>query len=202
MAGVSADETSPVTPAAEPTMTPPPVRTLNPAHAILGGAILSAVVTLIGVTLNIRSSERLSAERDKRDVVIAQANELKVEVTDLQRKLEEAVAKIPDSTLTPDPAAATASTAAPPIAPPQSIVVVITVPTALTSPTVPLTPPTIAAVPAVAPTTHSPATTTPVPSSTAAPTTSTSTSSTTSSTTGPPSTTTPPSSGLSTTTKL
>ena len=200
MAGVSADETSPVTPAAEPTMTPPPVRTLNPAHAILGGAILSAIVTLIGVTLNIRSSERLSAERDKRDVVIAQANELKAEVTDLQRKLEEAVAKIPDSTLTPD--SVVANSAAPPNAPPQSIVVVITVPTSPTPPTLPLIPPTIAAVPAVAPTTHSPATTTSVPSSTAAPTTSITTSSTTSSTTGPPSTTTPPSSGLSTTTKL
>ena len=196
MAVVSADETSPVTPAAEPTMTPSPVRTLNPAHAILGGAILSAIVTLIGVTLNIRSSERLSAERDKRDVVIAQANELKVEVTDLQRRLEEAVAKIPVSTLTPDPAAATASTVAPPIAPPQSIVVVITVPTAPTLPT------TIAAVPAVAPTTRSPATTSPVPSSASAPTTSSSTTSTTSSTTGPPSSTTSPAtSGLSTTTK-
>ncbi len=191
MADVSADETSPVTPAAEPTMTPPPVRTLNPAHAILGGAILSAVVTLIGVTLNIRSSERLSAERDKRDVVIAQANELKAEVTDLQRKLEEAVAKIPDTTLVGDPVAG--STAAPVNVPPQSIVVVITVPTA---------PPTIAAVPALAPTTHAPATPA-VSSSTVAATTSTSTSSTTSSTTGPPSSTTSPSSSVApTTTKL
>jgi hypothetical protein len=62
---------------------PPPARALNPAHAILGGAVLSAIVTLVGVTLNIRSSERLSNERDKRDAAVAEASSLKDKVGDL-----------------------------------------------------------------------------------------------------------------------
>lgn len=107
----------------------PSERTLNPAHAILAGAILSAIVTLIGVTLNIRSSERLSSEREKRDAAVAEANDLKDKVGELEQKLNDAVAKIPSSS--PDSTVAV-TTLAPP---PQSIVVVITVPTpAVTGP--------------------------------------------------------------------
>ena len=108
----------------------PSERTLNPAHAILAGAILSAIVTLIGVSLNIRSSERLSSEREKRDAAVAEANDLKDKVGELEQKLNDAVAKIPSSS--PDSTVAV-TTLAPP--PPQSIVVVITVPTpAVTGP--------------------------------------------------------------------
>lgn len=103
----------------------PGERTLNPAHAILAGAVLSAIVTLVGVGLNIRSSERLSSEREKRDAAVAEANDLKEKVGQLEEKLNEAVAKIPASTA-PDSTVAV-TTAVPP--PPQSIVVVITVPT-------------------------------------------------------------------------
>lgn len=95
------------------------MRILNPAHAILGGAILSAIVTLVGVTLNIRSSERLANERDKRDAAVAEANQLKDKVTDLERKLDDALTKIP--TTVPGGTEETS-------APPQSIVVVVTVP--------------------------------------------------------------------------
>ncbi len=108
----------------------PSERALNPAHAILAGAILSAVVTLVGVTLNIRSSERLSSEREKRDAAVAEANDLKDKVGQLEQKLNEAVAKIPPSSSEPTIAV---TTLVPP--PPQSIVVVITVPTpAVTAP--------------------------------------------------------------------
>ncbi len=103
----------------------PSERTLNPAHAILAGAILSAIVTLVGVALNIRSSERLSSEREKRDAAVAEANDLKEKVGQLEQKLNDAVAKIPSSS-TPDSTIAV-TTLVPP--PPQSIVVVITVPT-------------------------------------------------------------------------
>lgn len=102
----------------------PSERTLNPAHAILAGAILSAIVTLVGVSLNIRSSERLSSEREKRDAAVAEANDLKDKVGQLEQKLNEAVAKIPSSS--PDSTIAVPTLVPPP---PQSIVVVITVPT-------------------------------------------------------------------------
>lgn len=103
----------------------PSERTLNPAHAILAGAILSAIVTMVGVTLNIRSSERLSTEREKRDAAVAEANNLKDKVGQLEQRLNEAVAQIPPST-TPG-ATVAVTTLGPP--PPQSIVVVITIPT-------------------------------------------------------------------------
>ncbi len=111
-----------------PEQAPKPERTLNPAHAILGGAILSAAVTLIGVALNIRSSERLSSEREKRDAAVAEANNLQDKVGELERKLDEAVAKIPASepAVTAD-STTPATTIVPP--PPQSIVVVVTIPT-------------------------------------------------------------------------
>ena len=102
----------------------PKERTLNPAHAILGGAVLSAVVTLIGVSLNIRSSERLSSERDKRDAAVAEANALKDKVGQLEQKLNDAVAQIPDSS--PDSTVPVTTALAPP---PQSIVVIVTIPT-------------------------------------------------------------------------
>ncbi len=125
----------------------PSERTLNPAHAILAGAILSAVVTLAGVALNIRSSERLSSEREKRDAAVAEANDLKDKVGQLEQKLNEAVAKIPSSS--PDSTIAV-TTLLPP--PPQSIVVVISVPTpavtvpGATAPTTRLAPSTTARV--------------------------------------------------------
>ena len=152
----------------------PTERTLNPAHAILAGAILSAIVTLVGVTLNIRSSERLSSEREKRDAAVAEANDLKEKVGQLEQKLDEAVAKIPSSSV-PDSTIAV-TTLAPP--PPQSIVVVITVPTPAGTPTSVTTP--TATVPVTRP---APSTTARVATSTPEQaTTTTSASSTTSST--------------------
>lgn len=156
----------------------PGERTLNPAHAILAGAVLSAIVTLAGVALNIRSSERLSTERDKRDAAVAEANDLKDKVGQLEQKLDEAVAKIPSSSAPGSTIAVT--TLAPP--PPQSIVVVITVPTPAGTPNA-----------VTGPVDATPPTTRPAPSTTARVTTSateqgsttTSTSSTTSSTSSP-----------------
>ena len=113
----------------------PSERALNPAHAILAGAILSAIVTMVGVTLNIRSSERLSTEREKRDAAVAEANELKDKVGQLEQRLDEAVAKIPVSSTPESTVAVTTlavTTLVPP--PPQSIVVVITVPTPVGTP--------------------------------------------------------------------
>lgn len=116
----------------------PTERVLNPAHAILAGAILSAIVTLVGVSLNIRSSERLASEREKRDAAVAEANDLKNKVGQLERSLNEAMAKIPSGS-TPDSTVAV-TTLVPP--PPQSIVVVITVPTPATTGPVGATAPT------------------------------------------------------------
>jgi hypothetical protein len=158
---------------------PPPTRTLNPAHAILGGAILSAIVTLVGVTLNIRSSERLSNERDKRDAAVAEAADLKDKVGSLEKKLDEALAKIPSTVANTEVAITepAQTTLAPP---PQSIVVVVTIPSAVTAPS---------EITTVAPKTQPPSSVPSTPTTATAST--TSTSSTTSTTTTPSTSTTP-----------
>ena len=103
---------------------PVPPKALNPAHAILVGAVLSAIVTLVGVTLNIRSSERLSKERDKRDAAVAEANSLKGKVGDLETRLDDALAKIPSTVVSTSVVATElpATTVAPPL---PSIVVIV-----------------------------------------------------------------------------
>lgn len=160
----------------------PRERALNPAHAILGGAILSAIVTLVGVSLNIRSSERLSSERDKRDAAVAEANALKDKVGQLEQKLDEAVAKIPSS----EPGSTVALTTV--LAqPPQSIVVIVTIPTPPSSSGPPgaVTGATTAVVPTTrtVPTTARSTATTELPTSSTSTSTSSTSTSTTSSTT-------------------
>jgi hypothetical protein len=160
---------------------PAPVRTLNPAHAILGGAVLSAIVTLVGVSLNIRSSERLSNERDKRDAAVAEASGLKDKVGDLERRLDDALAKIPSTAVDTEVpvTGAGVTTLAPP---PQSIVVVLTIPSApVSSPTAATT-----VAPKANPSTTAQPASTSIASSTSTPSTTSSTTSTTSTTTTPP----------------
>lgn len=64
---------------------------LNPAHAILVGAVLSAIAGLTATFLNIRSSERLSNEKEKSaaaaEVQAKRQAEFDAKVTDLQNQL-------------------------------------------------------------------------------------------------------------------
>jgi hypothetical protein len=108
---------------------------LNPAHAILGGAILSAIVGLTGVMLNIRSSERISNERDKRDAAVSEASQLKDKVVLLEAQLQEMSARltVPLSSMraAESPRGSPTSSPTPTSnlpAPPQSILVVVTIP--------------------------------------------------------------------------
>ncbi len=159
---------------------PKPPKTLNPAHAILGGAVLSAIVTLVGVTLNIHSSERLSNERDKRDAAVAEASSLQDKVGDLEKRLDDALAKIPSTG--PDSQAPVTGPVITTVAPPpQSIVVVVTIasPPALN----PSAAPTSVAPKANPSTTAQPASTSIASSTSSTPSTTTSTTSTTTTTT-------------------
>jgi len=63
---------------------------LNPALAILAGASLTAISGITATVLNIRSSERLSKERDKTDVAVQQRNDLEVKIGAIQSQLDKA----------------------------------------------------------------------------------------------------------------
>ena len=63
---------------------------LNPALAILAGASLTAISGITATVLNIRSSERLSKERDKTDVAVQQRNDLEVKIGAIQTQLDKA----------------------------------------------------------------------------------------------------------------
>ena len=80
---------------------------LNPAYAILVGAVLSAVAGLSATFLNIRSSERLSNERDKAAAAAAQQAELRkawdAKVADLQQQLQVANSRIETLIATTEP---------------------------------------------------------------------------------------------------
>ena len=71
---------------------------LNPAHAILVGAVLSAIAGLSATFLNIRSSERLSTEKDKAavaaEVQAKRQAEWDAKVADLQKQLDVANSRI------------------------------------------------------------------------------------------------------------
>ncbi len=162
---------------------PVPPKALNPAHAILVGAVLSAIVTLIGVTLNIRSSERLSNERGKRDAAVAEANSLKGKVGDLEKRLDDALAKIPAAVAGTSVAATgpQVTTIAP--TPPSIVVIVNPAPVAPVVTNVPIT--TIVPRSSTVTTIPAPATTGSANSTSTAPSTSPSTTTSTSSTTLP-----------------
>lgn len=93
---------------------------LNPALAILAGASLTAISGITATVLNIRSSERLSKERDKTDVAVQQRNDLEVKIGAIQTQLD----KAKELLTTAGSTVATAVTSAPVPAPLPSIVVV------------------------------------------------------------------------------
>jgi hypothetical protein len=156
---------------------------LNPAYAILVGAVVTATAGIGAAVLNIRSSERLSKERDRTEAAAARESDLRTELDQLSKDLETAQARIEaltgttaltiptSATVVPGTVApaATVGTAAPP-----SIVVVI--PTNLVSPLPdrPVSVPTATTVPLPVASTTSPATTVPVTTSTTVATTTTS----------------------------
>ncbi len=93
---------------------------LNPALAILAGASLTAISGITATVLNIRSSERLSKERDKTDDAEQQRNDLEVKIGAIQTQLD----KAKELLTTAGSTVATAVTPAPVPAPLPSIVVV------------------------------------------------------------------------------
>ena len=142
---------------------------LNPAYAILFGAILTATAGLGATLLNVRSSERLSKERQRTDAAAQEKADLQKQLDELKSRLEAANQQI--STLT----VSTIPVAVPP-APVPSIVVVLpsaALPPQTAPPTIPptsraTTPPTTAAPVTTTPTTLPPTT---VPVATTPPTT-------------------------------
>lgn len=172
-------------------------RPLNPAIAILAGAILTATSGITAAFLSIRSSERLSNERAKTDAAVKSSTDLQRKVDQLQRDLSDASRQIKTLGTTIVPTTPVSG-----LAPPPSIVVVVNTPP---------TPSTVAAtaIPAtVPPTTGAPPTTVAVTRSTATtvelvalPTTPSGPSSSTP-TSAPSTTSTTTSTAVSTTTKL
>jgi hypothetical protein len=185
---------------------------LNPAYAILFGAILTATAGIGAAVLNIRSSERLSRERERTEQAAAREAALSNEVDELKAELEAANAKLaaltgstigPASPVTSSIVATTQPTTPQPI--PSIVVVVPTAafPSPPPSPaaTTPVTsaatttvPPTTAAATTVGPSTSTSiasTSTTATPSlTTATPSLTTATPSSTSSTSSPAATTT------------
>lgn len=91
---------------------------LNPAYAILFGALVTAASGITAAVLSIRSSERLSNQQDKTSAAVQANQELQRKVDMLDRSLEAATARL----------AALSSTTIPATAPPgplPSIVVVL-----------------------------------------------------------------------------
>ena len=142
---------------------------LNPALAILAGASLTAISGITATVLNIRSSERLSKERDKTDVAVQQRNDLEVKIGAIQTQLDKAKELL--TTAGSTVAAAVVPTPVP--APLPSIVVVFptnppvvaAIPPAATSITVKVTS-TLPAATSLAPTTSLPGATSTNPTST------------------------------------
>jgi hypothetical protein len=87
------DATAPVPPTASGTSGPTSSKDrqpLNPAYAILVGAVLTATAGLAATIINVRSSERLSKERQKADTA-TQAN------VDLQNQLDQLRTQLADA---------------------------------------------------------------------------------------------------------
>lgn len=92
---------------------------LNPAYAILAGAMLTAITGITATLLTIKSSERLTRERDQTDIARQQRDELQKELDKVKTELANQSAQIDEFSSTTIPAATIA-----PVTVPPSIVVV------------------------------------------------------------------------------
>ena len=169
------DSDHPAAGTAEPARTEPSVvvvapkirQPLNPAYAILFGALVTAGSGITAAVLSIRSSERLSSQQDKTSAAVQSNQDLQRKIDSLERALDAANAKLAGLT------SSTVVTAAPPAPLPSILVILPTLDPAVTTAAPPTNVPTTApaTAPPVVPTTLK-ATATAVPaatSSTAAP---------------------------------